>query len=64
MKDERNGKGEFGAKEKEKENFDEILLKIGTKYQILSIALLFVIKFLSGQSTINYMITANTLEYR
>lgn len=48
-------------------NLDEILTagigKIGP-YQIVSCALLFLIKVMTGQSFINYMITASTLDYR
>lgn len=51
---------------KVKENLDDLLRENGElgRYQIFACILLFVLKVFSSQTGINYMITANTLEYR
>lgn len=55
-----------GVDKKDAGNLDNTLSDIGEfgPYQIISFVLLFIIKVLAGQNFINYMITANTLDYR
>lgn len=55
-----------GVDKKDAGNLDDTLSNIGEfgPYQIISFVLLFIIKVLAGQNFINYMITANTLDYR
>lgn len=47
-------------------NLDTILTEVGElgRYQIFSLFLILILNCLSGITTYNYMISANTLDYR